>query len=133
MQVTFHRAFDMCPDPVKGLEDIINTRSNRILTSGHKNNAVDGLELIAQLVKLAGNRIIIMPGGGLNINNIKEVIFKSKANEFHLTGRSLTDSKMEYRRDDIFMGGYPEVKEYSRKVADISIIEKIAVIIKQQE
>ncbi len=133
MKVTFHRAFDMCPDPVKGLEDIIKTGSYRILTSGHKNSAAEGLELIAQLVKLAGNRIIIMPGGGLNANNIEDIIFKSKSKEFHLTGRSLTDSKMEFRRNDIFMGGYPEVEEYSRKIADISIIKKIARILKHPE
>ena len=60
MEVTFHRAFDMCLDPVKGLEDIILTGAERVLTSGQMNSAFEGADIIRNLVKQADNRIIIM-------------------------------------------------------------------------
>ena len=130
MSVTFHRAFDMCEDPHKALEDIIASGAARILTSGLKNSAYEGLEMITSLVKQAGNRIIIMPGGGINSFNINEIILLSQASEFHLTGRKTTESKMVFRREDISLGGYSGINEFSRKIADISLIRKIVKTLK---
>ncbi|PLX09201.1 MAG: copper homeostasis protein CutC, partial [Marinilabiliales bacterium] len=62
MNVTFHRAYDMCKDPEKALQEIIECGADRLLTSGIKNKAIDGIDNIASLVKMAGDRIIIMPG-----------------------------------------------------------------------
>ena len=68
--VTFHRAFDRTVDPFEALEDIIDIGCERILTSGQKPNALDGAELIKQLIEKAGDRIIIMPGSGVRVDNI---------------------------------------------------------------
>lgn len=130
MSVTFHRAFDMCNDPVKGLEDIIAAGTSRVLTSGQKDNVPEGEELIKQLVELAGNRIIIMPGGGITESNIASVCKATNASEFHLTGRMVTESEMIFRRSGISMGGTSEVKEFSRKVADTDKIKRIIKILK---
>ncbi|MCW4012069.1 MAG: copper homeostasis protein CutC, partial [Candidatus Bathyarchaeota archaeon] len=62
LSVTFHRAFDMCRDPYKALEQLTDIGVDRILTSGQKNKAPEGAELIADLVEKAGDRVIIMPG-----------------------------------------------------------------------
>ncbi len=130
MKVTFHRAFDMCRDPVKGLEDVILTGAERILTSGQKNAAPEGSALIADLVRLAGDRIIIMPGGGLNETNIKDIAQTSGASEFHLTGRKIINSEMFYRKSGISMGGTLQTGEFSRKVADPLKIADIINILK---
>lgn len=130
MAVTFHRAFDLCSDPVKGLEHIIKTGANRILTSGQKNFAVEGAELISRLVRIAGERIIIMPGSGLDDLNIAMIAELTGAKEFHLSGRSSVDSKMIFRREGIPMGGFPEISGYTRKVADTEKIMKIINILK---
>lgn len=130
MKVTFHRAFDLCADPFRGIEDIIATGAHRILTSGQKNSAADGSILIGSLVRQAGERIIIMPGGGININNIGEVAKLTGASEFHLTGRKMKESEMEFRRAGIMMGGSAELSEYSWKVADVGTIAKICEILK---
>lgn len=130
MSVTFHRAFDMCPDPEKGIEDIICTGADRILTSGQRDNAADGAPAIAQFIKQAGDRIIIMPGGGLNEFNIGNIAMISGAKEFHLTARTTIGSEMVYRKTGISMGGSADVPEFSRKVADIEKIRKIAEILK---
>jgi copper homeostasis protein len=130
MSVTFHRAFDMCVDPIKGLEDIIITGASRVLTSGQKNKAIDGTGLLASLVELAGKRIIVMPGSGINEKNIEEIARISKAAEFHLTGRKVIQSEMEFRRTGIEMGGIKGHNEFSRKIADQETIIKIVEILK---
>jgi copper homeostasis protein len=130
MSVTFHRAFDMCSDPFKGLEDIISAGASRLLTSGQRNTVPEGASLIQNLVKQAGKRIIIMPGSGLDESNIAEMARLTGAGEFHLTGRKTIDSSMTFRRDDIQMGGVTDIPEFARKVADPERIKNIINILK---
>jgi copper homeostasis protein len=130
MSVTFHRAFDMCTDPVQGLNDIISTGASRVLTSGQKDKVPEGSELIRKLVKQAGSKIIIMPGSGLDETNIAEMARITGASEFHLTGRKVINSDMIFRRDGIPMGGVPGIPEFSRKVADPQRIKNIIKILK---
>jgi copper homeostasis protein len=130
MSVTFHRAFDMCTDPIRGLEDIISTGASRVLTSGQKDKVPEGSELISKLVKHAGSKIIIMPGSGLDESNIAEMARITGASEFHLTGRKVVNSEMTFRRDGIPMGGIPDIPEFSRKVADPQRIKNIINILK---
>ncbi len=96
MKVTFHRAFDRTNDPFKAMEDIISIGCERILTSGQKNLAIDGEELLNKLVKQANNRIIIMPGSGVNSDNIETLVKNINATEFHTSARTFVNSKMEF-------------------------------------
>jgi copper homeostasis protein len=130
MSTTFHRAFDMCIDPVQGLEDVISTGALRLLTSGQKNKAQDGIELIRQLIIQSGNRLIIMPGSGIDETNAALILTATKATEIHLTGRNIIESGMVFRRKGINMGGVTGVPEFSRKVADTERIKKIIEILK---
>lgn len=131
MSVTFHRAFDLCNDPVQGLEDVISTGASRLLTSGQHNKAVEGTGLISQLVKLAGDRIIIMPGSGLDDSNIEQIAINTGACEYHMTARKEVVSGMLFRRDGITMGGMRGSSEYSRKVADPDMIKKVKFILER--
>lgn len=96
MKVTFHRAFDRTNDPFKAMEDIISIGCERILTSGQKNLATDGEELLNKLVKQANNRIIIMPGSGVNSDNIETLVKNTNATDFHTSARTFVNSKMEF-------------------------------------
>lgn len=118
LSVTFHRAFDVCKDPFKALEQIIDAGCDRILTSGQQPNAVKGIPLIAELVKRADGRIIIMPGCGVRENNIQEIERKTGATEFHTSARSIVQSKMEYRNEQVPMGSIPPSSEFEREVTD---------------
>ena len=129
MSATFHRAFDMCTDPLIGLEDVIASGANRLLTSGQKDKVLEGAELIRQLVGQAGDRIIIMPGSGINESNIAGIARVTGANEFHLTGRKVIDSEMIFRKHGISMGGTTEIPEFSRKVADPDMIKRVINIL----
>ncbi|MDD2511820.1 MAG: copper homeostasis protein CutC [Proteiniphilum sp.] len=105
MSVTFHRAFDMCRDPYESLERVIELGCDRILTSGQQSKAEQGISLLRELVKRAGERIIIMPGSGVNAQNIASLAQTTGAREFHLSARELTESGMIYRNPNVKMGG----------------------------
>jgi copper homeostasis protein len=96
MGVTFHRAFDRCVNPFEAMEHIINIGCERILTSGQHEKAMDGTALISDLIKQADERIIIMPGSGINSNNIIELAEKTGASEFHTSARVWKNSNMEH-------------------------------------
>lgn len=81
--VTFHRAFDETPDLHNALESVISTGATRILTSGGKPTALEGAQVLADLVQAANCRIKILPGGGINPTNLRDVIRLTGASEFH--------------------------------------------------
>jgi len=82
LEFTFHRAFDKIVDPIKGLEELIEIGVDRILTSGQEDSAIKGIGLIDKIIKIAANRIAIMPGSGVKSVNIKDFIAIG-ANEIH--------------------------------------------------
>jgi copper homeostasis protein len=83
LSVTFHRAFDECIDLQVSLEDVIKTGATRLLTSGGKRTAPEALDVLGDLVRIAGERLIVMPGSGLHAGNIRETVQKTGAREYH--------------------------------------------------
>ncbi len=127
MKVTFHRAIDMTPDYEEALENIIETGCDRILTSGQKNTAMKGIESIKNIVNQAKGRIEIMAGSGINADNAL-ILARTGVNALHLTGKSIRDSEMVYRKEGIAMGGLSEVPEYEIVYSDV---EKIRAVVNQ--
>ena len=121
LPVTFHRAFDHSADPMRALEDIIDLGCARILTSGCRPTAMQGACLLGELVKAAGERIIIMPGCGVNEGNIAEIARLSGAREFHFSAREPVESGMIFRNPDVAMGSeedpYGTVRTTAARVA----------------
>lgn len=91
MSVTFHRAFDKVKDPMKAMEQLIDLGFQRILTSGQKENALEGSALIAALIHRANGQISIMPGGGITEENISEIVAATGAHEFHFSAKVKTE------------------------------------------
>jgi copper homeostasis protein len=83
LQVTFHRAFDLCGDLDRALEDVIACGADRILTAGGKANAMEGTATLAHLTKSAGNRISIMAGGGIRAANVRTIAVSTGVREVH--------------------------------------------------
>jgi copper homeostasis protein len=102
--VTFHRAFDLTPDPVQALEDVIATGAKRILTSGLKPTAIQGAELLAQLVRQANDRIEIMAGSGVSADSAP-ALTATGVHALHLTGKAFRPGKQTYFPADISMAG----------------------------
>lgn len=117
LPVTFHRAFDMSRDPREALEALIELGVERVLTSGQERSALEGLDLIADLVRLAGNRIIVMPGGGISERNLPKILRESGAREFHVSASSPRESGMTFRNSRVAMGRQVGPPEYQFSVA----------------
>lgn len=122
--ITFHRAFDRCKNPFKALEEIIEMGFDRILTSGMENSAIKGASLISRLIEQANGRILIMPGAGIRPENLKELINKTGATEFHSTAKSFVESKMLFRK---VKTGNPE-EEFFIEETNIEIVKQLVAI-----
>jgi copper homeostasis protein len=96
MEVSFHRAFDRCADPFKALHQLQELGYQRILTSGQRSTAIEGLQLIKDLISEAKD-IIIMPGSGVRKENIKQIADETGAVEFHSSLKTTRASEMNYR------------------------------------
>ncbi len=117
LEITLHRAFDLTIDPFQALEDAIGLGVDRILTSGQKTNAFDGIPLIKSLVELAGDTLSIMPGSGINEGNVCDIISQTGAHEFHVSAKNSKASLMEFKPAEISLGD-SRFSEYSMEVAD---------------
>ena len=102
MNITFHRAFDLCQNPYKALDDIIRLGFNRILTSGR-----------------SGNTLTILPGGGVSPDNARYLLEETGATELHASARAVFKSNMHYRSHRICMGVHG-ADEYQRKETSCS-------------
>ncbi|XP_065372204.1 copper homeostasis protein cutC homolog [Calliphora vicina] len=97
LPVTFHRAFDVT-NPLKmheNVETIIDMGFKRILSSGFKQTAVEGLDFLSQLIAKHHKDITIMPGAGINVANLEEILTATKCEEFHASAKAAADSNEE--------------------------------------
>lgn len=83
LSVTFHRAIDACADTERAMEDIIDLGFHRVLTSGGKHNAPEGIERLKEYQRKFGAKIKIMPGGGIRSHNIESIVRETQCEEFH--------------------------------------------------
>lgn len=104
MSVTLHRAFDMCRDPFEALEQAKELGIDTILTSGQKNSCIDGADLLAKLVKAAEGKVDILLGAGISAEVIPQLYAKTGAVSYHMSGKCVEESSMEFRRHDVNMG-----------------------------
>lgn len=124
VSLTFHRAFDVCRDPFAALETIIALGFDRILTSGQAATAEAGIPVLRQLVEKAGDRIVIMPGCGVNADNAVRILQETGATEIHASARSSWLSQMQFRHEGVSMGK-PGADEYATKETDVDIVRRI--------
>jgi copper homeostasis protein len=115
----------MTRDPFKALETLIELGVNRILTSGQEASVLEGLPLIAELVKRAGDRIIIMPGGGITPRNAERIVAGAKPKEMHFAALKPEAGGMQFRRGHVYMGGELRAPEYDRLVTSGNVIRAV--------
>lgn len=129
LKVTCHRAFDMTRDPFEALEDCIEAGFDRILTSGQQMKAIAGVDLIAELQKRADGRIIIMPGSGVNEDNIEEIVKKTQVNEVHFSAADTREGGMIYRNPQIAGMGSEQGAEFMLRIADPEKIRRMRELV----
>lgn len=116
MAVTFHRAFDMCKDPLQAFDTLGELGVARILTSGQRSSAEKGLKLITELKAHSGVPII-MAGAGVRASNL-ELFLDAGVKELHSSAGKWIPSPMRYRNTGLSMSTDAEADEYSRYGVD---------------
>ena len=115
-QTVFHRAFDAVRDPQFALETLISLGVTRVLTSGQAPTALQGADLIRELIELADGRIEILVGGGVRPETVNEIVTRTGAKQVHLgpflpqSDHSLDSSPTAA---STYGGTYPVVDEQS--------------------
>jgi copper homeostasis protein len=117
LPVTFHRAIDMTPDLRASLDDVVRTGARRVLTSGGAAKVTEGLSTVECMVKVAGDRIAVMAGGGITPETIIGVAEATGASEFHASLRTARPSPVEFHRPHVPMGEVRD-REYVRFVVE---------------
>jgi len=125
LSVTFHRAFDIAAEPFGALETLIELGVDRVLTSGQEPSVLEGLPLIVELMKRAGDRIVIMPGGGITARNVERIVAAARPPEIHFAALEPVHSAMRFRRAHVFMGGELRPPEYDRLESSAATIGAI--------
>ena len=123
--VTFHRAFDMTSNFTLALESAIECGFTRVLTSGGEATAIRGKRVIASLVEQAKEQIIVMPGGGINKDNVADLLKDTRASEFHCSGKVSVPSKMRFRNPNVAMGTTSDNSEYTLTFSDKTTLQAI--------
>jgi copper homeostasis protein len=130
-QAVFHRAFDVTPDPFEALEQLVDLGIRRVLTSGQKDSVPEGVELIKKLIERAGDRIEILPGGGIQAWNVKKVVERTGCRQVHLTAWGTASDSSTLARPGITFGGalYPAEDRY--QVADAGVVRQVLARLKK--
>ena len=125
-EAVFHRAFDVTPDPFRALDELVDLGITRILTSGQCDTVWEGLPLIARLVEYAGDRVQIMPGGGIKPYQFDEVIAKTGCRQIHVAAWKAQRDDSTRHRPEVTFGGalYPPEDRYD--VTDRAVVADLA-------
>ncbi len=124
MSVTFHRAFDMTRDPAEALDALIRCGVDRVLTSGQRETAIEGMDTLRRINEQAGDRIIVMGCGALTPDNIATVRRAANLKELHFAALRNEPSGMRYRNPRVGMGGSDRDREYTNTVTDPSLVRE---------
>jgi copper homeostasis protein len=125
LNVTFHRAFDMCREPRAALETLVALGVDRVLTSGQRPSCLLGLELIRELQELARGRIILMAGGGITPANVVQLVKETGIGEVHLSAGTSVPSGMRFRNPDCFMGAGSRDAEFTLRATDEQVVRDV--------
>ncbi len=129
MKFTFHRAIDACNNPLDAMETLINLGFDKVLTSGCKPTAYDGIDMIREFQMLFGDRIKIMAGGGINERNAERIITATGISDVHA---SLTSYSPDYH-SDLYPNGIDKTgADMMYKVSNINRIKDFVSVISTQ-
>lgn len=131
MKVTCHRAFDMTRDPAEAIEALVRCGVDRVLTSGQRDTAIEGIDLLRRMHDAARGRIVVMACGGLDESNIAEVLQRSGADELHFAALAKTQSRMAFRNSGVGMGGTELEREFEITITDTSAVRRTIAVARQ--
>lgn len=128
-EITMHRAFDVCSKPFEALEQCVELGISTILTSGQRASAWEGRALLSELVKRAAGRTEILAGAGITPEIIAPLAAKTGVRAFHMSGKTVQESRMQFRREGVPMG-LPGFDEFEIWRTDAGQVQKAAEALK---
>lgn len=130
--ITLHRAFDLCRNPMEAMEQAIQLGVHTILTSGQQAGALAGASLLAQLHRAAAGRIEVMAGSGVSAANIAELHAAAGLSAYHMTGKQTLPSPMAFRREGVPMG-LPGMSEFDLWRTDAAQVAAVCRFLQQAQ
>jgi copper homeostasis protein len=124
-QAVFHRAFDVTPDPFKAVDQLVDLGITRILTSGQEDTVPEGAALIKKLIDYAGDRIEILPGGGIKSNHVQQVVEWTGCRQIHLAAFKSQSDPSTHNRPSVSFGGALFPSEDQFQTTDRQLVERI--------
>ena len=131
LQMTLHRAFDVCRDPGQALEEAVSLGVDTILTSGQAADCLGGKETLKKLIRQADGRIEILVGSGVNAEVIRQIMEEIGASSFHMSGKKMISSGMAYRNRQVHMG-VPGIGEFDIFRTDKEEIRRARLVLDQK-
>ena len=125
LEVTFHRAFDVCRDPFEALETLAGIGVERVLTSGQEAGVEEGLPLLRELRERARGRLGILPGCGITLENAARIVAALEPEEIHLAAGRRRPSPMRFRNPRCRMAAHDPPGEYERVETDPAVLEAL--------
>ena len=131
-QAVFHRAFDVTPDPFEALDQLIDLGITRVLTSGQKDSALEGVDLIAKLIERAGKRIEVLPGGGIRPYNVNDIVKRTRCRQIHMTAWGKVEDRSTHANREITFGGALQPPEDLYDRTDPRLVRQIVRGLRKQ-
>ena len=124
MAVTCHRAFDMTRDFAEAIEALVRCGVDRVLTSGQRDTALEGADILKGTMKAAEGRIVVMACGALDEANIAQVLHATGVDELHFAALTVTKSGMRFRNENVGMGGTTLEREFELTLTDENAVRR---------
>lgn len=127
-EVVFHRAFDCVKDPYKAIETLISLGIDRVLTSGLKEKAIHGVELLKELQEKYGQQIEILAGSGMNAENAKKLMEDTGVNQIHSSCKVWVKDYTTTKNNVSY--AYSK-DEYGYDVVDVDLVKQLVNSVKE--
>jgi copper homeostasis protein len=124
-QAIFHRAFDVTPNPFRALEELIDLGLTRVLTSGQCAGAPEGSELIRQLIERADGRIEMLPGAGIGIGDVRELVAATGCTQVHMTAFSERHDSSTQSNPQLRFGDPASPPESTYEMTDFVLVQQM--------
>ena len=121
-EAVFHRAFDQTVDPFKAIETLIDLKVDRILTSGQRSTAIEGVELLYELNSRYQKDIELCLGSGINDSNVKELVNKTQVNQVHASFK-------DWKNDPTTRSKFVDYSYHKDGDYEISSFDKISKVV----
>ena len=78
-----HPLYSVCENYTLSIEKLIECHVDRVLTSAQKRTVLEAKEEIKYIIDTYGEKIEILPGGSINIDNVSEIVNYTHTNQIH--------------------------------------------------